>query len=91
MIEPLIVLASSFAQQVAGSMNSRARNRSHYGYHSLTSTFSHGCFIATMATMFAGGFTPSLIAIYIVGGVAGSVTGTWVSSRIERALGAVVN
>jgi hypothetical protein len=91
-IELLTIFGTSFGQQIAGSMNSRARNRSSYRYHFLTAFLSHGFFVCSLGILIEGlAESTPLAAAYVIGGGTGSLLGTWASTRFERLLGATIN
>lgn len=89
MIELMIVFMTSFAQQIASSMNSRARNRSSYSYHCMTAFLSHGFFVCSLGILVEGLSESWVLGfVYVIGGGLGSLLGTWFSTNIERWFGA---
>lgn len=93
-IETLIIIVTSFSQQVCSSMNSRARNRSSYQYHALTAFLSHGFFVVSLGILMegaiSGGGSATPVA-YVISGGLGSLLGTWISTRLESLFGSHVN
>lgn len=87
-MEHLAVAGLAFVQNVAFSLNSRARNRDHFGYHAVAATFSNLVWFATFKMLVTEEMGWWLAAPYIVGTVAGSLWGASVSMRIERLIGA---
>ena len=89
MIELIIKIALlAYVQNISFSIVSRARNRDNSYYHAIASVFSNGIWFLTMRELVIADLTPILLLPYIVGTVAGSLTGAKVSMRIEKILGA---
>lgn len=84
----LAVLLLAFIQNVSFTMVSRSRNRDNMTYHAICSVFSNGIWFLTMHQLVAADLSYWLIAPYIVGTVAGSLSGAKVSMRIEKIIGA---
>lgn len=82
----LTVLSLAFLQNVAFTMVSRSRNRDHYGYHAACSIASNGLWFATMHALVISDISPVLAVPYIAGTVAGSLSGQYLSMRVERFL-----
>jgi len=82
------ILALAFIQNVSFTMVSRSRNRDNMTYHAICSVFSNGIWFLTMKTLVAADLSLWLIGPYIVGTVAGSLSGAKVSIMIETAIGA---
>lgn len=84
----LTILVLSFSQNVAFSMSSRSRNRDNMTYHACCAVFSNGLFFITLHFLVVADLTFWLIIPYIIGTVAGSILGSKVSMKIEKAIGA---
>ena len=82
------VLGLSFLQTIAFSMVSRARNRDSDAYHVAASCLSNGIWFACIGYLSVHNFGIELIVPYIAGTVAGSLSGSRISMRIETAIGA---
>jgi len=87
-MEYLIVLSLAFIQNIAFTMVSRSRNRDHLTYHAVCSVFSNAIFFLTFHQLVVSEFNIWLITPYVVGTVAGSLTGQTVSMKIEKIIGA---
>jgi hypothetical protein len=83
-----LVLALAYVQNISFSMVSRARNRDNHWYHATMSVFSNGIWFLTMHQLVVADLSYWLLVPYVVGTVAGSLTGSAVSMRIERMIGA---
>ena len=84
----ITLLVLSFFQNVAFTMTSRSRNRSNMTYHAVCSVFSNGIWFLTMHQLVVADLTLYLIVPYIIGTVAGSISGAKVSMKIEKIIGA---
>lgn len=84
----LLVFVLAYAQNIAFSMVSRARNRDNHTYHATMAVFSNGIWFLTMRELVVAELSLWLLLPYVVGTVAGSLTGSSVSMRIEKAIGA---
>ena len=87
----LLVLCLAYVQNISFSMVSRARNRDSMTYHATMSVFSNGIWFLTMRELVVAELSLGLIAPYIIGTVAGSLTGATVSMWIETAIGATAD
>ena len=87
MIAALLILVFSFVQSIAGTMNSRARNRDNINHHIATSVLSNGAFFATLHQLVTADLTWWLIVPYVTGTVCGALTGVKVAMKIEKAIG----
>ena len=85
----LIIFSLSFVQNISFSIVSRARNRSNQTYHAIASVFSNGLWFLTMHHLVAADLTYLLAIPYIAGTVLGSLFGSSISMRVEKAIGAV--
>lgn len=84
----LLVAVLAFAQNIGFSMMSRSRNHDHSGYHVSCALLSNGVwFIASKYLIVTNGMSWALFIPYTVGTVAGSLTGSKISARIEKMLG----
>jgi len=84
----LIVLVLSYVQNISFTMVSRARNRNSWKYHASCSVMSNGIWFLTMRELVVMDLTLWLIVPYIIGTVAGSLTGSTASVWIEKKIGA---
>ena len=84
----LIVLSLAYIQNIAFSLVSRARNRDSYTYHAVCSVLSNGIWFLTMKQLVVSDLSLMLLLPYVVGTVAGSMTGQHVSIKIEKLIGA---
>jgi hypothetical protein len=82
------IAALAFAQSVANSIVSRARNRDSKLYHAGAAVFSNTVFYLTFRELVLADMSLAFATPYIVGTVAGSLFGASISMRIERAIGA---
>lgn len=88
-MNPLITLvALAFAQNVSFSLVSRARNRDNFSYHATAATLSNLIWFATMHHLVATELSWAVLPAYLLGTVTGSLSGAWISIRIERLIGA---
>ena len=87
----IAILVLAFIQNISFSMVSRARNRSNMTYHTTCSVFSNLIWFLTMRQLVVADLSYWLIAPYIIGTVAGSLTGARVSMYIEQKIGAVAD
>lgn len=84
----LLVLVMAFAQNIAFTMTSRSRNRDHMGYHASCAVASNGIWFLTMRELVVADLSLWLLIPYVVGTVAGSVSGAEISMKIEKLIGA---
>jgi hypothetical protein len=84
----LAVLAAAYAQNIAFSLVSRARNRNVWQYHAVASTLSNGVWFLTFKILVTHGMSWDLFIPYSVATTLGSLTGANLAARIERRLGA---
>ena len=85
----LVIVPLAFAQNVAFSLVSRARNRNNTNYHIVAATLSNAVWFMTFNKLVALGMSWLLFVPYTIGTVTGSVYGANVSMKIEKWLGAV--
>ena len=88
MISYLVVLALGFIQNVAFTMVSRSRNRDHMTYHATCAVFSNLIWFLTMRELVLGELSLMLLVPYVIGTVSGSLSGAFISMRIEKLIGA---
>lgn len=86
LIVKLLVL--SYIQNISFSIVSRSRNRNNMTYHSIASVFSNLIWFVTMRELVIADLNWGLLVPYVIGTVAGSVTGAKVSMWIEEKIGA---
>ena len=82
------IMGLGYIQNIAFSMVSRARNRDNQMYHASMAVLSNGIWFLTMRELVVADLTLWLLIPYVIGTVAGSLTGSNVSMKIERAIGA---
>lgn len=83
-----LLLSLAYVQNIAFTMVSRSRNRNNMTYHAVCSVASNGLWFATMGILVVADFTWPMALPYLVGTVAGSLTGARISMRIEELIGA---
>jgi len=85
-IAVMIVLA--FFQNIAFTLVSRARNRDNDNFHLIASLLSNGVWFLTFRYLIVDqSMGWELFIPYTVGTVLGSLSGAWISQRVEAALG----
>lgn len=84
----LSILFLAFAQNVSFTIVSRSRNRSSFRYHMIAAVFSNSIWFLTFRELILANMTWLLFIPYLVGTVAGSLTGAKISMWIERKLDA---
>ncbi len=87
----LTILGLAYVQNVSFSIVSRSRNRNNMRYHVIAACFSNGIWFLTFRQLVRGDMGWMLFPFYVIGTVAGSVTGAKVSMWIERKIGAVAD
>lgn len=89
MIKQIIfILILSYILNISFTMVSRARNRDNWKYHATCSVASNGIWFLTIHELVAADLSFWLIIPYIIGTVAGSLTGSTASIWIEKKIGA---
>ena len=78
----------SYVQNISFSIVSRSRNRNNLNYHLIASTFSNGIWFLTFRKLVLSDMNFILFVPYLIGSVAGSLSGVKISMLIERWLGA---
>lgn len=86
-----IVIALALMQNVAYTMQSRARLRSSDAYHAIAAVAAAAALFCSITFLIAHRVTIDLLAPYTFATVAGNLWGKKLSERIERAIGAVAN
>ncbi len=84
----LVLLGLAYVQNISFSIVSRARNRDNFYYHASAATASNLVWFATFKVLFVAEMNWWLAIPYIIGCVAGSLTGAKVSMWIEKKIGA---
>ena len=84
----LNIVLLSFAQNIAFSLVSRARNRNNFWYHLIAAVFSNIVWFLTFRVLVTQNMTWSLLVPYTIGTVSGSLFGAQISMKIEKWLGA---
>ena len=84
----LLILTLAYIQNISFTMVSRSRNRDNMTYHAICSVFSNGIWFLTMHQLVVAELTYWLLLPYVIGTVAGSLSGAKASMFIERAIGA---
>lgn len=88
MLSHLMILALAYVQNISFTMVSRSRNRDNMAYHACCAVFSNLLWFATMHHLVATNLTWTMAVPYVIGTVAGSLTGAGISIRIENLIGA---
>ena len=89
MIYSLIkILILAYIQNVSFSVVSRSRNRNNMTYHLIAATFSNTIWFLTFRELVLSDMNWMLFVPYVVGTVAGSLSGVKLSMMIEKWLGA---
>ena len=89
MIYSLIkILILAYIQNVSFSVVSRSRNRNNMKYHLIAATFSNTIWFLTFRELILADMNWMLFVPYVVGTVAGSLSGVKLSMIIEKWLGA---
>ena len=84
----LTILALAYIQNISFSIVSRSRNRDNIKYHLIAATFSNSIWFLTFRELVLSEMNWLLFIPYVVGTVAGSITGVKVSMWIEKFIGA---
>ena len=89
MIYSLIkMLILAYIQNISFSIVSRSRNRNNIRYHVIAATFSNSIWFLTFRELVISEMNWLLFIPYVIGTVAGSVSGVKISMKIEKWLGA---
>ena len=84
----LKILLLAYIQNISFSIVSRSRNRDNMTYHVIAALFSNSIFFLTFRILVLSEMNALLLVPYVIGTVAGSVTGVKVSMWIEKLIGA---
>lgn len=84
----LTILALSYIQNISFSIVSRSRNRNNYKYHLFAAIASNSIWFLTFRQLVTANMDWILFIPYVIGTVAGSLSGVYVSMKIEKWLGA---
>lgn len=82
------ILFLSYVQNISFSIVSRSRNRNNMNYHLIAATLSNSIWFLTFRKLILSDMNWMLFIPYVVGTVAGSITGVKISMKIEKWLGA---
>ncbi len=82
------ILVLSFFQNAASAMSSRSRNRDNRWYHVCCATASNALWFFTMSAIVLSGLDPIMVIPYLIGTVAGSMSGAEISMWIEKRINA---
>ena len=82
------ILILAYIQNVSFSVVSRSRNRNNMKYHLIAATFSNTIWFLTFRELILADMNWMLFVPYVVGTVAGSLSGVKLSMIIEKWLGA---
>ena len=82
----LVILFLAFVQNASFAVVSRARNRNNVTYHLVAAGVSNTLWFLTTRQLVLSDMSLLLFIPYTIGTVAGSLSGAWISMRIERAL-----
>lgn len=88
MLTTITILTLAYVQNISFTMVSRSRNRDNMTYHAMCAVASNGIWFATMHHLVAAQLSWWMAVPYIIGTVAGSLTGAAASMRIEKLIGA---
>jgi len=80
----LKILTLAYIQNISFSIVSRSRNRNNLKYHMLAACFSNTIWFLTFRELVRGDMNFLLFLPYVIGTVAGSLTGVKVSMWIEK-------
>lgn len=86
MAQGLYILVLAYLQNISFSVVSRARNRDNMPYLIFASVVSNSVWFLTFRALVLGEMNWLLFIPYTVGTVAGTLSGTMLSMRIERLL-----
>jgi len=84
----LKILGLAYIQNISFSIVSRSRNRNSMKYHMIAATFSNTIWFLTFRELVRSDMNFLLFVPYVLGTVAGSLTGVKVSMWIEKLIGA---
>lgn len=85
----ILMMVMAYVQNISFSIVSRSRNRNNMTYHLLAAVGSNVAWFVTMKYLIvAQQMTWLLMIPYTIGTVSGSVTGQWISMKIEKMIGA---
>jgi len=84
----LKILCLAYIQNISFSIVSRSRNRNSMKYHMIAATFSNTIWFLTFRELVRSDMNFLLFVPYVLGTVAGSLTGVKVSMWIEKLIGA---
>lgn len=85
----VVMMIMAYFQNVSFTLVSRSRNRSSMKYHLVAAILSNGVWFATMKYLIVTQqMTWALWVPYTIGTVAGSLSGQWLSMKIEKMIGA---
>ena len=84
----LKILFLAYIQNISFSIVSRSRNRNNMKYHIGAACFSNSIWFLTFRELVKSDMNYILFMPYLIGTVAGSLTGVKVSMWIEKLLGA---
>jgi hypothetical protein len=84
----LTIFVLAYVQNVSFSVVSRSRNRNNMKYHLIAAFFSNSIWFLTFRQLVKADMTLTLFLPYCAGTMLGSLSGVWVSMRVERLLGA---
>jgi len=85
------ILFLAYVQNISFTLVSRSRNRDNKAYHVIAAIFSNTIWFLTFRELVLADMTFMFFVPYVIGTVAGSVTGMSVSAKIEKWLGATAD
>lgn len=80
------ILALAYVQNISFTLVSRSRNRGNKQYHVMTAIFSNSIWFLTFRELVTAEMNWILFIPYVLGTVAGSVSGMGISMWIEKRL-----
>src|SRR5574343_1333883 len=80
----LTILFLAYLQNISFSIVSRSRNRNNFTYHMIASVFSNSIWFLTFRQLVTSNMDWILFIPYVIGTVLGSLSGVWISMKIEN-------
>jgi uncharacterized membrane protein YfcA len=84
----LKIMVLAYIQSISFAIVSRARNRDNVKYHVIASLFSNSIWFLTFRELVRSDMDSALFIPYVLGSIAGLVTGAKISMWIEKLIGA---
>ncbi len=90
-VELSLIFILALIQSVTFSLQSRARNRGHFGYHAITAATGNMAWFFCGGYLFSFGYNIAMLVPYILGCTVGSLVGSKLSERIEDVIHATAD